>query len=327
MHWVELTSGKWRSKVTSWFMSFPWTIGHISLGLVVYLIPNMKNLELFIGLSAVPFMSLWYLLPESPRWLLAKGRYEDAIKVMAMACKWNKMPISALKNLNSAGCGNDDRVERSSVKDLMIYPAVRRNTICIWFCWFACFMGYFGLVYNTPAFDWNIYLVFIFPGILGIPKAMIQPIIVNKVGRKLNLTVSLLLAGSLLLLTALVPKGLPVIILSWIGTLFCSWAIAVVYTYTTELFPTTLRTTALGTASAAARIGTLSSPFVALLGDSNPVLPLIIYGIVVLVAAIFSLWLWPETNKKKMTETLEEAEKVASTHNNWVKYCSANANE
>ena len=53
-----------------WFMSFPWTLGHISLGLLVYLIPNMKNLELFIGLSAVPFMSLWYFLPESPRWLL-----------------------------------------------------------------------------------------------------------------------------------------------------------------------------------------------------------------------------------------------------------------
>ena len=53
-----------------WFMSFPWTLGHISLGLLVYLIPNMKNLELFIGLSAAPFMALWYFLPESPRWLL-----------------------------------------------------------------------------------------------------------------------------------------------------------------------------------------------------------------------------------------------------------------
>ena len=111
------------------------------------------------------------------------------------------MPISAIKRLNF---GNTDvKVERFSVKDLMIYPAVRRNTICIWFCWFAIFMGYFGLIYNTPAFDWNIYLVFIFPGLLGIPKALLMPFIENKVGRKANVTVSLLLASSMLLLTAI----------------------------------------------------------------------------------------------------------------------------
>jgi nucleoside recognition membrane protein YjiH len=95
------------------------------------------------------------------------------------------------------------------------------------------------------------------------------------------------------------------------------------YTYTKELFPTTLRTTALGTASATARVGVLSSPFIAMLDSISPVLPLIVYGIFVLAAAIFSLWLWPETNKKPMTETLEEAERVALTQNPWVKCCSS----
>ena len=75
-----MTSGSWRSKVGNWFSALPWTIGHLSFGLVVYLIPNMKHLELFIALSALPFMFLWFLLPESPRWLLSKGKNEEAIK-------------------------------------------------------------------------------------------------------------------------------------------------------------------------------------------------------------------------------------------------------
>ena len=37
------------------------------------------------------------------------------------------------------------------------------------------------------------------------------------------------------------------------------------------------------------------------------------------MAGIVSLWLWPETNKQKLPETLEEAEKVAVTKNSWVK--------
>ena len=60
----------------------------------------------------------------------------------------------------------------------------------------------------------------------------------------------------------------------------------VLYTFTKELFPTVLRTTGLGTASAAARIGSSLSPFVAMLDEINPVLPLTIYGIIVLSAAI-----------------------------------------
>ena len=63
------------------------------------------------------------------------------------------------------------------------------------------------------------------------------------------------MTGSLLLLTTLVPKGLPVIILAWMSTISCTFAYMVLYTYTKELFPTVLRTTGLGTASASARLG------------------------------------------------------------------------
>ena len=78
---VELTSGPMRAWSNHLFAELPWHIGHATLGLLVYLIPNMRNLELFIGLFALPFMSLWILLPESPRWLLSKGRNEEAVKV------------------------------------------------------------------------------------------------------------------------------------------------------------------------------------------------------------------------------------------------------
>lgn len=182
-------------------------------------------------------------------------------------------------------------------------------------------MGYFGLLYNTPAFDWNIYLVFVFPSFISLPIAILQPFFENKIGRKPVLTFSLVTAGLLLLLTMVVPKGLPVIILAWVGTIACSVAFGGGYTYTKDLFPTVLRTTALGIASAGARIGSLSSPLIAMLSPISDLLPLAIYGLIVLIAGIVSLWLWPETNKKKLPESLEEAELAAKTDNPWVKCC------
>ena len=95
----------------------------------------------------------------------------------------------------------------------MKLPATRRNALCMTLCWFAFSMGYFGLVYNTPAFDWNIYLVFVFPTFFMIPVSLSQPFMENKLGRKPVMTSTMVLAGLCLLLTSGVPKGIIVIIL------------------------------------------------------------------------------------------------------------------
>ena len=93
------------------------------------------------------------------------------------------------------------------------------------------------------------------------------------------------------------------------------------YIFTLELYPTLYRTTALGMASAGARIGSLLSPLIAMLSVIHPVLPLGVYGAVVFAAGISSILLWPETLNMHFTETLEECEELASTPNSWLK-CS-----
>ena len=82
-----------------------------------------------------------------------------------------------------------------------------------------------------------------------------------------------------------------------------------VYIFTLELYPTLYRTTALSMCSAAARIGSLMSPLIAMLDVVHPVLPLGVYGAIVLSAGISSILLWPETLHRNFTERLEECER------------------
>ena len=84
------------------------------------------------------------------------------------------------------------------------------------------------------------------------------------------------------------------------------------------------RTTALGMASAAARVGSLSSPLIAMMSVVHPVLPLGVYGAIVLTAGVSSILLWPETLNMNFTETLEESETLASSSNTWLKCASKN---
>ena len=200
----------------------------------------------------------------------------------------------------------------------MRFPATRRNVICMTVSWLAFSMGYYGLVYNTPTFDWNLYLVFIFPTFVTIPLPLIQPFAENKIGRKAVLTFSLLSAGVFLLSTIFVPEGIPVIILAWTGTISCAMAFGVGATFTKELFPTIIRTTALGFISAGARIGSLISPLIAMLDTISPEVPLAIYGLIMILAGLSSIWLWPETSQRKFPESLEEAENVAKSKNMWL---------
>ncbi len=46
----------------------------MSLALLVYLIPNMVTLELFVASCGIPFLVVLLFLPESPRWLLVNRR-------------------------------------------------------------------------------------------------------------------------------------------------------------------------------------------------------------------------------------------------------------
>ena len=57
---------------------------------------------------------------------------------------------------------------------------MRRNLLLLCIYWFAASMGSYGLIFYTPAFDWNVYLVFVFPTFLNIPMALLVPFLDNK---------------------------------------------------------------------------------------------------------------------------------------------------
>ena len=64
----------------------------------------------------------------------------------------------------------------------------RRNSIFMCLCWLSFSMGYFGLFYNIPPFDWSPFWVFVIPAIPSLLFNPVEPYLENTLGRKAMLT-------------------------------------------------------------------------------------------------------------------------------------------
>lgn len=56
---------------------------------VAYLIRDWKILQLVLSAPSVLLFVTWYFLPESPRWLLRKGRIQEAEAILRQAAERN----------------------------------------------------------------------------------------------------------------------------------------------------------------------------------------------------------------------------------------------
>jgi len=194
--------------------------------------------------------------------------------------------------------------------------------LAISFCWMALSMAYFGLIYNTPTFGFDVRVVFVIPGVAFGWVVFLMPWLENTFGRKVMMAVSFAMCSVPLFLTLAVPRDTKwlIILLAYAGQCGCSMAFDVAYSWTRELFPTSLRSSAMGVGSGSARIGSMLSPLVALAAgdDDNALAPVLIYGGFAVAALLLTAWIWPETKGLNLPNNMEEAEAVAATRNPWL---------
>lgn len=74
-------------------MSLALTLGVISLAGVAWLIRDWVQLQLAVTLPFVVFLGYWWFLPESPRWLLSQGRFDETMDIVRRIAKVNGVEL------------------------------------------------------------------------------------------------------------------------------------------------------------------------------------------------------------------------------------------
>lgn len=306
---MELIGAKYRETVGIIYQ-IPFNLGHLSLPLFGYYLRDWNTFQLAISLPSVLFLSYYFLLPESPRWLLTTGRTEEAIKIMETAAKRNNLPTDAIASSTQKMAVDvpHKSEEHSSFLALFRTPRLRARTVAICFNWFVCGICFFGVSQYISHVSGNIFTNVAISASIQVPATLIS-IYANRIlGRKITLICSNCITGfSCLLITVVPHSGASHLTLGCIGLWGMSISFATVYLYAGELFPTVVRNSGVGLASTVARIGSMIAPFVATLAHTSPWLPPLIFGIVPLIGASLCIFL-PDTRGKKLPDTLEEGE-------------------
>ncbi|XP_046556424.1 solute carrier family 22 member 5-like [Haliotis rubra] len=181
------------------------------------------------------------------------------------------------------------------------------------FIWVTDSLTYHGLSLNATQFHSNKYIAFGLSAVTEVFAAVAFWLTVDRFGRrKTCLACHLIAAVSLITsvifnhFTDVVPTlSVAVSTLSLIGKFGAATSFNVLYLYTPEIFPTTIRNVGFGLGSLAGRVGGLFAPFSRMLYRKYPWAPGTVFGSLCIVVAILVRFL-PETNKHELPQTVPE---------------------
>merc|ERR1711990_128285 len=316
-------------------------VGYISLSLIAYYARDWHYMQLIISLCCVPFFAIYFFLPPSPRWLYSKKRNQEARATMKLVSSRTGGTIddSFMETFEEKIIANDVKSTETEAQanpiDLLKPKQMRKITFIMLYCWFVTSMIYYGLGLNAGALSGNIFENNALNGIFDMLSKIVAPICLQTpfLGRRGSLALMFFIGGvsciGAMLLNLysncdqVTSSGCMADVkneetcnmmmkqvsrwLAFIGKFASSALFTIVYTYSAELYPTCVRGSALGLASAGGRIGGAISPLIFGIDDTLPWFSNTFFGLSSIIAAGMSFWL-PETMGKPMTQTIEEAE-------------------
>ena len=308
----EVAPVKTRGRMVVLLESF-WAYGWILAALIGYLVIPTFGWRVAFLIGALPALYVIVLrrhLPESPRYLLRKGRRADAQKAAAYF-----------------GVKVDDSVETDDAPEeppakvgfgALWTNGYAKRTTMLWILWFGMVFSYYGIFTWLPQIlvSLGYDLVRSFGFVLLITLAQVPgyfsaAYLVEKWGRKPTLVAYLLGCAAATLIFGLrglgaEASGMELVLWGALVSFFNLGAWGVVYGYTPELYPTANRGSGAGWAAGVGRIGGIVGPYlvgVMLGGDGVGVVAVFsMFAAVLLIIAANVLLLGEETKGRTLDE-------------------------
>jgi putative MFS transporter len=250
-----------------WALFYP-AGGLLAAWVARLVVPDLGWRALFlVGVApAIMILLVRMLIPESPRFLLMRGRTKEAeASVQWIAMGQAVPPLTAPASTPSAARAQ----ERMTLKALF-NATYRRRTAMLWALWFSWSFSFFGVLLWLPsllvqhrgmsgAAVFTYIMGFMLAGIAG---RIAVSFIIDHAGRRYSIAGFGLCAAVMLILFGQQTTLENLILFGYIFAFFHDGGLSAVAPYTPELYPTSARSTGVGWAVGAGRLASVIAPIV-----------------------------------------------------------------
>ncbi|XP_068187539.1 organic cation/carnitine transporter 2-like [Antennarius striatus] len=307
---TEILTGNARIMFSSMGVCLGYATGYMLLPLVAYFLRDWKSLLLALSVPGLAYILLWWMIPESPLWLLSQGRVEEAEAVVRKAAKINKVQPPPVIFRDFTAHKNTSHQKHYNVVHMLRKRNIRSTTIILCLVWLTLSTGYYGLSLNTSQLHADPYISCFISAVVEIPAYITSWLALKYLPRRLSAICVLLVSSSSLFFIQLIPQRLYWVsfALEMLGKFAITTGTSLMYVYTAELYPTVIRNTATGTCNTVSRIGSCTAPFLLKLRIYFKYLPYVIFGTMGVLSAFAALFL-PETFRRPLPQTIQEMQK------------------
>jgi len=310
---AELWPSRIRGKLVGWMMAFFGAGIALSSLWALLTIPTLGwRWALFL---TAPFALIGGImrsvLPESPRWLIRAGRPSEAETVLVrIETEVSQSTGRPLAPVIPGRSGQELSARRADPRELL-GVAYRSVTLMLWAAWFA----EYGVLYTYQIFLPTIlsaegrsivnsfrYSVVIYSAV--IPGYVLGGYVVEWLDRKYAILLSFVAIAAFGTLFGHSRSPAEIMTFAGATVFFISLGSTAIYTYTPELYPTEIRATAMGIASAWGRVGAVTmllvfGHFFVIHGKS---LIFLIIDPILIISLIVVLCVGPPTRGKPLQE-------------------------
>ncbi len=306
---------------TDGLINASWNVGVIAAsGIALYALGNAAGatwrLVFWFGaLLAVGVLLVRRFVPESPRWLLARGRVAEARDIVAVveaasgveAVVDPDLPIEFTPLVPPTGYF-------AQIAEL--FQATPRRLLFAFVVNLAQVMPYYGILSIAglaifPAVGMHgqqIPLLYLLGAVCGLTGQIVSSLLMDRWGRRPTMLLGFTIAslGSLALAYGL-GDALHFVFSYAVFSVFSAWVGSGAYVITSELFPTHLRATGIGLSVAVGRVGAIVAPlaFYALFARAG-VAPVFVAMAVIFAAGSIALLWWLRYGVEGRNRSLEE---------------------
>ncbi|KAF7467512.1 solute carrier family 22 member 11 [Marmota monax] len=314
---VEWTTTHKRA-VSMTILGCTFSTGQMALAGLAFALRDWRDLQLAVSVPffAISLISWW--LPESARWLIIRGKPEQALQELKKVARINghkeaKKTLTIEVLMSSMEEEMASAEDHGSVLDLFRVPMLRWRTCAMLMVNFSLLFSYYGLVLDLQSLGRDIFLLQALFGAVDFLGRATTILSLRFFGRRITLAGSQALAGVSILANMLVPQDLQTLRVAFavLGKGCFGMSLTCLTVYRTELFPTPLRMTADGFLQSVGRLGAMVGPLVRMAHQALPLLPPISYGAIPIVSSLL-LFSLPETQGLPLPDTIQDLESQAS---------------